>query len=125
MEYICTITNQKLITICNHTIDTTLNLDSLLIQLKPQVTSKWTEFANVVGLSNLIKQLAKYSPDECIVEVCDQWLKSQPNNPTWRDVANVVKEIGLYQLASDILMAYETGSCILIAKSVTVKFNLK
>ena len=123
MEYICTITNQKLITFCNHTIDTTLNLDSLLIQLKPQVTSKWTEFANVVGLSNLIKQLAKYSPDECIVEVCDQWLKSQPNNPTWRDVANVVKEIGLYQLASDILMAYETGSCILIAKSVTV--NLK
>ena len=123
MEYICTITNQKLITICNHTIDTTLNLDSLLIQLKPQVTSKWTEFANIVGLSNLIKQFAKYSPDECIVEVCDQWLKSQPNNPTWRDVANVVKEIGLYQLASDILMAYETGSCILIAKSVTV--NLK
>ena len=91
------------------TLDSALNLDSLLIQLKPQVTSKWKEFANVVGLSNIIKQLAKYSPDECIVEVCDQWLKSQPNNPTWRDVANVVKEIGLYELANNILMAYETG----------------
>ena len=86
-----------------------MNLDSLLIQLKPQMTSKWKEFANVVGLSNIIKQLVKYSPDECIVEICDQWLKSQPNKPTWRDVANVVREIGFYQLANDIMMAYKTG----------------
>ena len=35
-------------------IDTTLDLNSLLIQLQPQVTQKWKEFTNVVGLSNNI-----------------------------------------------------------------------
>ena len=93
----------------NLIIDTTLDLDSLLIQLKPQVTPKWKEFANVVGLSDMIKKLSKYSAEECIVEVCDQWLKNQPGKPTWRDLANVVKDIGLYQLAAGILTAYKTG----------------
>ena len=34
-----------------------LDLDSLLIQLQPQMTQTWKVFANVVGLSNMIKQL--------------------------------------------------------------------
>ena len=90
-------------------IDTTLDLDSLLIQLKPQVTPKWKEFANALGLSDMIEKLSKYSAEECIVEVCDQWLKNQPGKTTWRDVAKVVKDIGLYQLADGILTAYKTG----------------
>ena len=43
------------------------------------------------------------------MEVCDQWLKNQPGKTTWRDVAKVVKDIGLYQLADGILTAYQTG----------------
>ena len=86
-----------------------MDLNSLLIQLKPQVTQKWKEFANVVGLSNMIRELSRYSAEECIVEICDQWLKSHPTKPTWRDVANVVKEIGLDQLSEGLLMAYNTG----------------
>jgi hypothetical protein len=98
-------------------IDSTLDLDSLLIQLKPQVTQKWKEFANVVGLSNMIKQLSRYSAEECIVEVCDQWLKSHPTKPAWRDVANVVRDIGLHQLADGLLMAYNTGLFISVNRS--------
>ena len=89
--------------------DKSLDLDSLLIQLKPQVTDKWKQFAEAVGLSNIIQQLSKYGPDECIVEVFDQWLKSHPTKPTWRNVADVLNDIGLHQLAEDILKVYETG----------------
>ena len=56
------------------------------------------------------KQLEKYSSEECIVEVCDRWLNLQPDHkPTWRDVANIVNDVGLCQLGDDILMAYKTG----------------
>ena len=80
-----------------------------MIQLKPQVIDKWEQFAEAVGLGNIIKQLSQYSPDECIVEVFDQWLKSHPTRPTWENVADVLTAIGLHQLARDILKVYRTG----------------
>ena len=90
-----------------------MNLDILLIQLNKQATPKWREFANIVGLSNMVKHLEKYySDDESIIEICDQWLKSHPTLPTWSDVADVVKQLGLSQLSEDLLKAYETGSVL-------------
>ena len=89
--------------------DNSLDLDSLLIQLKPQVLTKWKQFAEAVGLSNIIKQLSQYSDDECIVKVFDQWLKSHPTKPTWSNVADVLNDIGLHQLANNIMKVYETG----------------
>ena len=89
--------------------DAALDLDMLLIQLKPQVLTKWKQFAEAVGLSNIIKELSQYSEDECIVEVFDQWLKSHPTKPTWRNVADVLNDIGLQQLANDIMKVYDTG----------------
>ena len=44
------------------------------------------------------------------MEVLDQWLRNFPGRPTWRDVANALRNIGLQQLANDIEMVYETGS---------------
>ena len=43
------------------------------------------------------------------MEVLDQWLRNFPGRPTWRDVANVLRRIGLQKLANDIEMVYETG----------------
>ena len=43
------------------------------------------------------------------MEVLDQWLRNFPGRPTWRDVANALRKIGLQQLANDIEMVYETG----------------
>ena len=93
----------------NSILDKALDLDMLLIQLKPQVVTKWKQFAEAVGLSNIIKELSQYSEDECIVEVFDQWLKSHPTKPTWRNVADVLNDIGLQQLAKDIRKVYQTG----------------
>ena len=50
------------------------------------------------------------------MEICDQWLKSHPTKPTWRDIANVAKEIGLDQLSEGLLMAYNTGCLSIIMK---------
>ena len=43
------------------------------------------------------------------MEILDQWLRNFPGRPTWRDVANALRGIGLHQLANDIEMAHETG----------------
>ena len=92
------------------TTDDLLNLDSLLIQLKPEVTSKWEQFASVVGLSQeVIIDLSNCGPDERMVEMLDYWLRHHPSKPTWREVAQILEELHLYQLADDLLKVYETG----------------
>ena len=88
-----------------------MNLDNLLIQLRSQVTPKWHQFGLAIGIAE--EALAKYSsypPEECMVEMLDYWLRDhQTSKPTWRDVANALREIELHQLAESILNIYETG----------------
>ena len=99
-----------------------INLDILLIQLRPQVAPKWFQFGSVIGINKEV--LDKYSnhPDEeCLVEVLDCWLRNHESKLTWKEVAKVLKEIDLHQLADNIMKSYETGlltlhykECILI-----------
>ena len=93
--------------------DDSLNLDSLLIQVKPEVTSKWYNFGQALGLANkLLDACLPYSPEQNIVEVCDNWLRNNPGKPTWREVAEALKKIGFQQLARDIENIYKTGSML-------------
>ena len=39
-------------------------------------------------------------------------VQKSPNQTTWRNVADVLNDIGLHQLAEDILKVYETGSYV-------------
>ena len=39
----------------------------------------------------------------------DYWLRNSHVKPKWKDVAEALKEIELYQLAESILNIYETG----------------
>ena len=113
-----------IIFICLLTSDDLLNLDSLLIQLKPEVTSKWEQFAQVIGLSeDVMKDLASCGPDDRMVEMLDYWLRHNPSKPTWRDVAQVLEEIHLYQLADDLLKVYDTGTYI-YAMSTSISVTL-
>ena len=95
-------------------IDGTLivNLDSLLIQLKPQVSSKWYQFGIAAGIERevLDKFTQQCSPEDCIIEMLDYWLRKQTTLPTWKDVAKILKEIKLPQLALSIERAYVTGN---------------
>ena len=97
-------------------IDHTCNLDSLLIQLRSEVTPYWYQFGIIVGMDkDTLEKYSKYPPEQCIIEVLDYWLRNHyDNKPTWRDIANVLKEIKLNKLAENILKVYETGMISLL-----------
>ena len=69
-----------------------------------------SEFGLAVGISKEIMDKYSDHPDEeCFVEVLDSWLRNHESKPTWKEVAEVLREIDLNQLADDIMRSYETG----------------
>ena len=82
-----------------------------MIQLRSQVTPKWYQFGLVVGIDKkVLDRYTSYSPEVCIIEVLDQWLRNRHTKPTWRDVADALKEIELYELAEEIVREWQTAS---------------
>ena len=95
---------------CKPNLDNTLNLDTLLIHIRSQVTPKWYQFGVAVGINKeVLHELSNLPPEECIVEMLDLWLRTRETPATWRDVADVLKQIGLYLLAEKILKIYKFG----------------
>ena len=91
-------------------LDESLNLDSLLIQIKPEVTPNWYQFGKAIGVDEkVLDRCIPYPPEESLVEVCDNWLRNHSGKPTWREVAEALGEINCQQLAFDIKKVYETG----------------
>ena len=87
----------------------------MLIQIKAAVTSRWYQLGEALGVSK--ESLYRYSshpPEESIIEMLDQWLRSGPQRRTWRDVTEALRKIGLQQLASDIEKVYETGISLIV-----------
>ena len=101
--------------LCMHAADDNLSidLDKLLIQLRPQVSPKWYQFGEVAGMDKevLDNYAQNCAPDDCIIEVLDYWLRNYTDSeaPTWREVAEILKKINLHQLAYDIEQVYTTG----------------
>ena len=89
-----------------------VNLDSLLIQLRPQISSNWHQFGEAAGIEmTVLDNFAKNcSPDDCIIEMLDYWLRKSSKKLTWRDIATVLKAINYLQLANDIERVYVTGN---------------
>lgn len=119
MYYICYYDIVQLIQnylICSTSIDNCppVNLNSLLVQLRPQVGPKWFEFGKVarIGRDVLDKIAEQCSPEECIVELFDHWLFNE--KPTWRDVADILKQIGLTELGLNIESVYTTGMTLIV-----------
>ena len=100
-----------------HVLDTDdniddINLDSLLIQLRKHVTSKWYEFGKAAGIkSEVLDNFAENcAPDDRIVETLDYWLRNYKGKLTWRDIAIILRAINLQKLAFDIEQVYTTGT---------------
>ena len=73
-------------------------MNSLLIFLKGQVTSKWYQFGLALGVPrNMLDQLTDYSEEDSLVELLDYWLKHHPNQPTWQEVSNAQNKINIYK----------------------------
>ena len=93
----------------NTITDGCLNLDTLLIQVRSQLTPKWYEFGLAVGISKeILDKYLGHPPEECVVEVLDNWLRT--SKPTWKDVAKALHTVGFNTLANDILKVYDTGN---------------
>ena len=56
----------------------------------------------------------------------DYWLRNNGSKPTWKEVAKALKDIGLLQLAEDILKVYTMGKSVkeLILKQALTEFPL-
>ena len=86
-------------------------MDSLLIQLRSEVTPKWYQFGEAMGVGKeVLDKCIKYPSEESLIEVLDNWLRNHAGQPTWREVAEALKGIGLQQLAFDIEKVYNTGN---------------
>ena len=87
-----------------------VNLDTLLVQLRDEITSRWYEFGLAVAWSipkEVMDSYSGYPADQCMIEMLDYWLRHYCHGqPTWKDVANALKKINLHQLADSILQVY-------------------
>ena len=79
-------------------------MENLLLQLGPDVTTKWYQFGQALGISKevLDNLKTKFSPEskKCLLGVLDYWLKYR--EPMWTDVAKALKDIKLSHIAEDI-----------------------
>ena len=90
--------------------DDSLNLDTLLIQIRGVVTSRWYQLGEALEVDkDVLDRCSKYPPEESIVEILDQWLRNFTGRPTWHAIAVALRKIDLQQLANDIEKVYETG----------------
>ena len=86
------------------------NLDTLLIHLRSQVTSKWYELGVAIGMDRVtLNKYSKYPSEECIIEVLDYWLRSHEYELTWGKVADILEQIDLHELAENILNIDKPG----------------
>ena len=68
------------------------------------MTPKWYQFGQVLGIDNeVLDSYTGYSPEVCIIEVLDHWLRNHHTKPTWSDVAQALKEVELNEMAEKIL----------------------
>ena len=79
--------------------------------MRPQVGPKWYQFGEAAEIEQetLDKLAGQCSPQDCIVEMFDYWLRSHEKILTWKDVAEVLKTIGLIELGLDIERVHTTG----------------
>ena len=62
----------------------------------------------------VLKKFVKLPPEESIVEVIDYWLRKHDGQPTWREIAEALKQLGFRQLSLDFESIYDTGIIIII-----------
>lgn len=92
--------------------DKSLNLDNLLIQLQHVHITKWRQLGEALGVPkrrlNDITYHHSADPEQCKVEVLDQWLQNR-SRPTWREVADALTQIHESELANSLREVYTTG----------------
>ena len=90
-----------------------MNLDLLLIVLKIELTPRWYEFGLVVGVpKDVLDSYLGYPSDQCLIELLDYWLRHHPGQLTWKEVAQALREMEIYNLAEKALQISTTGEFV-------------
>ena len=85
-----------------------MNLDNLLIHLRDEVTPKWYELGEIIGVpKETLDKYSEHPPDQCIIEILDYWLMLYSDKLTWKDVAHALKELSFHQLSEKVLQLHE------------------
>ena len=70
----------------------------------------WYQLGEAFGIEKeVLQKLTICSPEESIVEMLDYWLRSHPDRPTWKEVAEALRKINLHESAQRIEIIYKTG----------------
>jgi hypothetical protein len=78
-----------------------LDLNNLLELIGSDVASEWYQLGRTVGISEeMLDECSNRSPREAVVEVLDHWIRN--HKPSWNDVADILNEIGLHELANSL-----------------------
>ena len=90
------------------------DLNMMLIQVKAEVTPLWYEYGEMLGVpQEILNQLRAMDTDDYdkLVEILDVWFMKFPvrAGPSWKEVALSLREIGLNELAANIMRVYTTG----------------
>ena len=81
-----------------------LHLDQLLSKLRSQVSPKWRQFGFAVRVPvETLNELTSYQEEQRLSEIANYWMKQHQGRLTWREVARIMKEIDLNDLAEEIL----------------------
>ncbi len=84
----------------------------MLIELR-SVSSKWKEFGKQLQYTSSELQQMKvtsYGTDfGAFIELCDNWLR-KTKKPTWKMLAQALKNINEQQLSENILKINKTGN---------------
>ena len=81
-----------------------LHLDQLLLKLRSQVSPKWRQFGFAVRVPvETLNDLSSYQEEQRFSEIAGYWMKQHQGRLTWREVARIMKEIDLNDLAEEIL----------------------
>jgi hypothetical protein len=79
-----------------------------LIHLRGEVTPKWYELGEIIGVpKETLDKFSEHPPEQCIIEVLDYWLMLHSDKLTWKDVAHALEELNLHQLSEKILQISE------------------
>ena len=85
-------------------------MDTLLIQLKSEVTTRWYSFGEAIGLKKEeLEKFTTYTPEQSIIEMLDYWLRNHIGQPRWKEIAGALRQLGLQHKALEIEQIYVTG----------------
>ena len=81
----------------------------MLIKLGGRLNSQWYQIGTGLGVPQLfLEEMKGHHEAECMIEVADYWLRNHRDQPTWKELADVVEDIQDYELARSINAVYYT-----------------